>query len=236
MRCENDENLLSLAMKTENDDSTLWETLLENYEDAREEKFDALCQMCTSGNVRAELVRLLIDHIVRCRERMSRDEYRRGRTDLLPLHEVARVGTLTMARDMLMVDAELCEDMAVMREDDPELYTPMQQVAMLANQTKTDEDATMIPLHAGGGEGGGGGGGDGEGGGGDGEGGGGDGEGGGGDGEEAMVKEKVERVAMVKEGEAMARGDAAMREEAMVTTAVEEFECTKRWCLRFARM
>ncbi|KAK3253408.1 hypothetical protein CYMTET_37407 [Cymbomonas tetramitiformis] len=31
-----------------------------------------------------------------------------------------------MARDMLMVDAELCEDMAVMREDDPELYTPMQ--------------------------------------------------------------------------------------------------------------
>ncbi|KAK3249530.1 hypothetical protein CYMTET_41042 [Cymbomonas tetramitiformis] len=221
-----------------------------------------------------------------------------------------------MARDMLMVDAELCEDMAVMREDDPELYTPMQdadevaesyrkyvirvelhnilnrlevdytdrnrdaviandtsgvlmrwikkdgitradrreitlvvaklrwrtskdfqqkQVAMLANQTKTDEDATMIPLHAGGGEGGGGGGGDGEGGGGDGEGGGGDGEGEEAMGE-AMVKEKVERVAMVKEGEAMARGDAAMREEAMVTTAVEEFECTKRWCLRFARM
>eukprot|EP00854_Cymbomonas_tetramitiformis_P022800 gene22800-27547_t len=159
MRCENDENLLSLAMKTENDDSTLWETLLENYEDAREEKFDALCQMCTSGNVRAvrfllsrmnendlncrlarsvppirqaiasrseELVRLLIDHIARCRERMPREEYRRRRTELLPLHEVVRTGTLTMARDMLRVDAKLCEDMAAIRENDSALYTPMQ--------------------------------------------------------------------------------------------------------------
>ncbi|KAK3289877.1 hypothetical protein CYMTET_2672 [Cymbomonas tetramitiformis] len=167
-----------------------------------------------------------------------------------------------MARDMLMVDAELCEDMAVMREDDPELYTPMQDAdevaesyrkyvirvelhnilnrlevdytdrnrdAVIANDTsgvlmrRVEEKAVGVvaamakeeevmareeEVMA--------------------------------KGEAmamgAMVKEKVERVAMVKEGEAMARGDAAMREEAMVTTAVEEFECTKRWCLRFARM
>ncbi|KAK3289296.1 hypothetical protein CYMTET_3258 [Cymbomonas tetramitiformis] len=126
MRCENDENLLSLAMESGNDDSALWETLLGHCENAWQGKFEALQQMCTSGNVRAELVRLLIDHIARCRERMPREEYRRRRTELLPLHEVVRTGTLTMARDMLRVDAKLCEDMAAIRENDSALYTPMQ--------------------------------------------------------------------------------------------------------------
>ncbi|KAK3269666.1 hypothetical protein CYMTET_21903 [Cymbomonas tetramitiformis] len=196
-----------------------------------------------------------------------------------------------MARDMLMVDAELCEDMAVMREDDPELYTPMQDAdevaesyrkyvirvelhnilnrlevdytdrnrdAVIANDTSgvlmrpAEEEAAVKEGEAkeagmakeeqrrggdgrrreatgGRRRGGEGGGGEGEGGGGEGKGGGGEGEGGG----------KVGRRRMAKEGEAkeaeMAKEEEA-KEEAMATTVVEEFECTKRWYLRFARM
>ncbi|KAK3282499.1 hypothetical protein CYMTET_9774 [Cymbomonas tetramitiformis] len=196
-----------------------------------------------------------------------------------------------MARDMLMVDAELCEDMAVMREDDPELYTPMQDAdevaesyrkyvirvelhnilnrlevdytdrnrdAVIANDTSgvlmrpAEEEAAVKEgeakeagmakesevkgrrrgrQH--------------------GEATGGDGEAkeegqkakeeGRGKGGGAKVKEEAEKVGgggdgeEGEEGEAMARRRMA-KEEAMATTVVEEFECTKRWYLRFARM